>query len=235
MIQFIEDRTHTSIEKLSKRHSIGAYFRLLVDQIVSNVPYMLYMDTDIVTLANVGQLWKETLLKDDTKKSDDPHLFYLGQQTGCSGLLLLQVSKLREVWQHISTFNLTQWQTKLKLPYGDQFLLRIINTTYPEQVGYIPDPWDVELSFMWEEDNLKPEGAGMLHFNGVRNGNAIRDSKALKEHPTTWGLADYYLRLSWPWAKYLAQSKLEHSHRPTATRILHGVDWAKYKRMKEKL
>ena len=62
-------------------------------------------------------------------------------------------------------------------------------------------------------ENDRESGIGMMHFNGGGGSKlSAFDSHMFladdKDFPNTWGLAHYYNRLPWQWARYMAKSQL---------------------------
>jgi hypothetical protein len=109
-------------------------------------------------------------------------------------------------------------------PIGDQLILKAINATHPELVGLFPKEWDVTLAHGKLYNGLlinnRPDGVGMMHFNGgsgskesaFENTNQLKDPK----HYTGWGNANYYVRLTWPYAKFIMETMKEGDKYPLA-------------------
>jgi hypothetical protein len=208
MGRFIENKTQVDIEKLTERHTIGAFFRLLVDHVVdvSVVDHILYLDTDVAVIANLEGLWKHV----------DPETYFQWGATECSGFVLLNVPKIKEIWNLVSRLNITNWSRKLSHQYGDQLIFKAINHTFPNVVGILPPEWDVTVSSLWAGNlaDRRPR-VGMLHLNGDSRGEkfsaflrgVMTSKKETKRN--TWGLADYYVRMPWQWAKFQAENAIE--------------------------
>lgn len=82
----------------------------------------------------------------------------------------------------------------------------------------------------------RPEGAGMLHFNGGGssklsafygqgpiNPDSVPNNKDLE---STWKLAHFYDRLDWKWARYMVESQVHSDGGHTGTVHHHGINKA---------
>lgn len=187
------------------RHTIGAFFRLFVNEIVDEnyVDQILYIDTDAVVTAQLDTLWVYANKK---------YMFIWGNDLRCSGFMIITVSRLKELWDLVRTPNFHK-QIGHSVP-DDQLIFRTINEHYPDLVGYLPKEWDVSLAdgFMWKKtlNDHRPDGVGMIHLNGGgENGkNAFDDPgniKLYKKDPG-WGNANYYVRIPWSYAKFITES-----------------------------
>ena len=223
---FVIQETHNT--RMTERHKIGAYFRLFADRVINDritgevVDHMLYMDTDVIVMANLENLW--------TSHVPSQQYFKWGKKK-CSGFLLLRISKIPNIWRKLHDLIhpdsdkdvkkqssskddlLQQYKIKSHGFLGDQILFQIIADQYPKQVGRLEKEWDVTVSDLWSNVHQKRRnGVGMLHFNGSGSnatGSAFRSgiiTSSREEKRTTWGLADYYVRIPWSWAKFQASS-----------------------------
>jgi len=205
------------------RHTPGAYFRLFADEVLpDDVENFLYMDSDVVVMANLGELWKQV--------GDRTSYFQWGQEL-CSGFLVINKTKLKDFWRRIQDYDILRLkgytvrkaQKKVRQRgLGDQFLLRAMNATEPFLIEPLPVEWDVSANDgpWWARENRgeglendRGSGVGMMHFNGGRGSKlSAFDSHMFladeKDFPNTWGLAHYYNRLPWQWARYMAKSQL---------------------------
>jgi hypothetical protein len=98
---------------------------------------------------------------------------------------------------------------------NDQLIFRALNRSHPEIVSMLPKEWDVPLAngFLWKGvlEDRRPDGVGHMHFNG---GGASKENVFLtpaklftaERHRSGWGLASYYIRMSWPYAKFIVES-----------------------------
>jgi hypothetical protein len=183
-------------------HTVGAFFRLFVQDIVpSSVNHALYMDTDIVLMAPLDGLWKHV---------DRNSTFQWGESQ-CSGFLVLNVPKLDHIWHLVSNMDLHNASKELKQQKNDQLIFQAINRSHPEIVSMLPKEWDVERAKLWRGQlaDHRPDGVGFLHFNG---GGKSKDNAFLgglitaDKHRSGWGLANYYVRMPWPYAKFIVES-----------------------------
>jgi hypothetical protein len=118
---------------------------------------------------------------------------------------------------------------------GDQTLVNILYQNFPQYVGSLPREWDASLGNGFRSDPIRlsarrPNGVGFLHFNGQRgsqdtywfgaNGllrfcpQYVCSRKKNKDRfRGSWGLAEYYVWVSWSWVIYFGgQSKLRFDH-----------------------
>eukprot|EP00977_Amphora_coffeiformis_P012177 scaffold2997_cov182-Amphora_coffeaeformis.AAC.7 len=203
-------------EKNVFRHTIGAYFRLFANEILDgDVQNVLYMDSDVVIVANLDELWRH---------ANAEKVFHWGKNSLCSGFMIMNVQKLAEIWDRMPL--LGPWKPT-DTP-GDQIILRSFHSKFPEMVGSLPIEWDIsarngfmgnsERSYLKSDPRKVAEwlksGAGMLHFNG---GGESAESY-YKVHPQfsgkyndTFGLAKFYVDIPWPWVRFLMKSMTRHS------------------------
>jgi len=203
-------------------HTIGTWFRLFAHEILpSNVKSVIYVDTDLVFVANVWEVWR---LIDRTQ-----YLFQWGADHMCSGFILLHIDQIERIWELAAPLDLNTMAKSLKQKWNDQLVFKAINVSYPEKVGNLPIAWDFSVGHIWQYHkkpgpfaHLVPHNSssqivghrpevGMMHYNGYHSQPYYRDhpfvtSEARKD---TWGLpAIYYSKLPWTWAKYVAASTI---------------------------
>jgi hypothetical protein len=190
-------------------HTVGTFFRLFVQDVVpSSVNHALYMDSDIVLMAPLDGLWKHV---------DRNSTFQWGESQ-CAGFIVLNVPKLDHLWHLVSNMDLHNASKELKQEKNDQLIFQAINRSHPEIVSMLPKEWDVELAKLWRGQlaDHRPDGVGFLHFNG---GSKSKDNAFLPDsitndkhrliadkHRSGWGLANYYVRMPWPYAKFIVES-----------------------------
>ena len=110
-------------------HTVGAFFRLFVQDVVeSSVDHVLYLDTDVVVTAHLDSLWDY---------ADKNYIFTYGELR-CSGFVILTVARLNELWEIARKFDLVKISHTTKESIGDQLILKAINASYPELVGFSP-------------------------------------------------------------------------------------------------
>ena len=196
---------------LTSVHTIGTFFRLFVQDIVnaSDVPHMIYMDTDVLVMSSLEGLWR---------LRDDKAYFQFGKLE-CAGLLLLNVGKLNDLWQLIEAnrSQLQQWSQKLGQSPNDQLVVRVVNVTHPEMVSLLPPEWDVHLTDLWRGSlfHQRPQGVGYQHFNGgqASKDNTFHSSSFLdpKREWKGWTLASYFIKIPWSWAKFHVESMTNYA------------------------
>ena len=228
-------------EKNIYRHTIGAYFRLFAHEILDkDVQNALYMDSDVVIIANLDELWRVRVLYHFVFDFADPpyvqltsvvlqhvnpeKVFQWGNNSLCSGFMIMNVQKLAEIWDRMPL--LGPWKPT-ETP-GDQIILRSFHSKFPKLVGSLPLEWDISArnGFMGDPEGgyleanprkvakwLK-DGAGMLHFNG--GGESVESY--FKVHPQvsakykdTFGLARFYVDIPWSWVKFVTKSMCRDS------------------------
>lgn len=211
-LQFLTEKIRG--HRLDARVTLGGYYRLLAHKILPpNTGHVIYMDTDAVIISNLNKIWR---LIDKTKVIQLAALESL-----CSGFMLLNMDWFDTFWDKLDTLpNITHG--------GDQSLVVEFQRNFPELVGELPKDWNNHLGngFRAFAHQLLPKrdtGAGFLHFNGFRPGGETYYDKGLSQYcikgcnltarnrknfQSSWALADYYVRLSWEWAKYFGESTI---------------------------
>jgi hypothetical protein len=205
-------------------HTIGTWYRLFSHHVLkvrnftnedeeNSVEHVLYLDPDVVIMANLQELWRHA----DTK-----YHFQWGISE-CAGFLLLNVPKMNEIWQLAKTLPLLNIS---KLGTGqaanDQLVFKAvsqnsINSSIDTgvRVGALPPPWDVSITNgIWRYRKSlvthRPQ-VGMIHFNG---GGASKEAYFssmptfldVNETKGSFGLAKYFIYMPWTWARFQAAS-----------------------------
>ena len=188
-------------------HTIGAWFRLFAYQVLplDNVENVLYLDTDVIIMADIGELWR---------RIDSDRLFHIGESES-SGFIVLNLRKTETIWKMASTYDLRNITDLLHTHAGDQLLLRAIKLKEPSLVGTLPQEWDLSVANqIWKYKKTlvkeRPK-VGMLHFSGggSQSKEAYFDEHDFLNDPkldNSWGVAKYYIRVPWPWARFIAHS-----------------------------
>ena len=189
----------TSVEMEIEHHTAGTYFRLWADKAISselNAKHLVYLDTDVVIMSNLGILMHEVDRQPDS-------IFHWGR-SHCAGFVIFNTKRMNEIWSLASESDLRRISHEFEQGrVHDQLLLVAINSTYPQEVNILSEPWDMSVTSYWQPKQsllLGRSGVGMLHFNG---GAASKDAyfdnggKFLRAYPDTWGEATYYINLSW--------------------------------------
>jgi len=189
------------------RHTMGSYFRLFSNQILlkqgeeNDIQQVLYVDSDVVVMANLNPLWRHV-------QAEREHgYFFMWGEERCAGFNVIDISKLNTFWRKVQNYDLITLRpgsnfshptnrTKTYLNaakilhqkgLGDQILVRSMQITEPELLGSLPEPWDVSANNgpWWKRNGTgldtmdRPDGVGMLHFNG---GGSSQDS-VFGSHP----------------------------------------------------
>jgi hypothetical protein len=113
------------------RHTIGAYFRLFSNQVLpQSVEHVVYMDTDVVVMANLGDLWRRI----------DRNATYTWGKDHCSGFVVFNVKKLPTIWKMAKEYPFNKYAS------GDQFILKQVGKLHPEVVKYLPSEWAISVA-----------------------------------------------------------------------------------------
>lgn len=212
---FIVSKTRTDMNYSINKHSIANYFGLLASKVIKpSSGFILNLDTDVIVMADLEGLWKHV---------DKSSLF---QWSTNGGFVIFNLDRQNEIWQHIGDFEKVT-SSKTNGHIGDQRLMDMINISYPEKVALLPDEWYVTLSRLKKLGPLhksRPKGAGMLHLNGNQK---VKDSSFKstiqlrdKSEKSGWGLANFFIDITWSWAKFLAESHRDGKGHPI--KILYG-------------
>lgn len=187
---------------------IGAYFRLFANEVVSsNASHALYMDTDVVVMANLDAVW--------THVNRDPEALFHWGKTMCSGFLILKLDALPEILNMTEYIDFHALRGKVQTTPNDQIIFQAITAIHPERVAILPPEWDVSVA-QWELRQIRDQIAekmpaiGMMHFNqGATTKEAFYNSHLLlkeERYRATYGLAHYYVNIPWSWARFTAES-----------------------------
>ena len=211
---------------LDKRVSIGGYFRLLAYQILSkrDIDEVLYLDTDVVILANLNDLMR---YMNTTHEENKDMIWQYDAAWPNSGFMVINMKKFHRFWELI-----TQLPTIRHA--GDQTLLSMIVEQWPNATyrGVIPTNWNNHIGHGYRRAPHtllhkieEGQNVGMLHFTGGpgatffdgpgldkycgerQQGPACKGH--LEEYHSSWGLAEYYVRLPWKLVMYFGSSKIQ--------------------------
>jgi hypothetical protein len=188
-------------------HTIGCFFRLFAHRVIpTSVKHFLYLDTDVVIMANLEGLWQQIEMNTNV-------LFHWGR-TWCSCFVVFNVPRMDELWTLAQTTNMTNISTNFRQDVNDQLILLSLNVTYPNEVATIEDGWDMTVTAKWRlnEVNLVKRfpDVGMLHFNGGNSDPTAYWKKHgfISGFPDTWGNGNYSASMPWPWARYQAKTMI---------------------------
>jgi hypothetical protein len=235
---------HLRTTELDERVSLGGYYRLLAHQVLNleridksypSIRSILYMDSDVVILANLNDLIPHIQTNSTTI------LFQGAKSWFCSGFTVLNLPAFDNLfWKLLDSI-------EEPIPsVGDQAIMTWILQHFSEHVTDLPPTWQRNLAHGWRH---RPHGlyddttaAGMLHFQGGASRKAHRAyfdltataaaqqeswltqyctrskqcMKNIKENmpkiDQTWGLASYYIHVPWKWVLYFGRSMIEAGH-----------------------
>ena len=194
-------------------HTMGTFYRLFVGRYVSTttkVKHTLYIDTDVVIMANLEGLWQLVELQ--------PNALIHWGKIMCAGFVVMNLQRMKDILMLAKRSSFTKSDgSKLELN-ADQTILQAVNISYPNEVHVLPPGWDMTVSDIWQQNNWPYEknfpNVGMLHFNG--GGSSKEAYFGLGENGTihtfmtgfqdSWGNGRYYATLPWEWARYQAKS-----------------------------
>lgn len=219
--------------RMDDRVSLGGYFRLLAHNVLKErgVDEVLYTDTDVVVLANLNAVLRE--MKTTQQENENMLWQYAeDEKLANSGFMVLNMQKFHIFWDLVS-----------KLPEinhgGDQTLLKMVATQWPSVYnGILPKEWMIHLghNFRSSPHRLNSyEKFGMLHFTGAfgetyfegsvdkycgkrdrrgkMRGKDCFNANAIDAFRSSWGLAEYYVRLSWNSIIYFESAQIAHGEK----------------------
>lgn len=196
--------------KLSKRHTIGAMFRLFAHEILSpSASYAIYMDTDTAVLSNLADLWQH--------RNESSILQWGDAKCSGFGLFNLEQMRRRDFWMLVKQAYAKDADDHEEI--DDQYILRKLSAAYPALFPHLPQQWNLHRA-----DNLwryKREGgarlvrlfpkAAMVHMNGFTEGEGNEHNKFENEYPEYgnifWAMK-YYGGHPWEWTRYMLKSQL---------------------------
>ena len=216
--------------EIDQRVSIGGYFRLFAHTVLKErgIDEVVYMDTDVVVLANLNDLVRSM---NTTHPDNESIIWQYAKESSNSGFMVLNMQKFHIFWDLLSKLPAID-----KRSTNDQALLALVAEKWPFVYnGVIPDQWNVHLGHGWRNaphQMLGLDRVAMVHFtggfgdsyfsepglekycggkdpNGFVRGKHCKD-KYLDEFHASWGLADYYIRISWKFLIYFASTKISH-------------------------
>jgi hypothetical protein len=173
-----------------------------------NVEYALYMDVDVVVLANLNYLFQN--LPDDLESLKEKPTFVMagGLEEGCAGVMWVSITKLDIFWERVKSMN---W-TGRHLGYNDQSMITEVGKEYPDTVQYLGTPWDLTVTEHWREASahrlakFRPE-AGIIHYNGQSGHDPFYSSGFINDTQHGMGLPAIYFRdLPWTWMRFMGKS-----------------------------
>ena len=191
-------------------HTIGCFFRLFANRVIpTTVKHLAYMDTDVVIMANLEELWRQVEATPDA-------LFHWGRGM-CSGFMVLNVPRAEEIWTLSQASPMKNISDAYRQNVNDPLVLMSVNVTYPDEVAILEDGWDMTLTSRWQRKHQpydkKYPNVGMLHYNG---GQSVPDAyfsynldtNFMTVFPESWGNGNYSATMPWTWARYQATSMI---------------------------
>ena len=213
--------------KIDRRVKLGGYYRLLAFKIIPpSVGPVIYMDTDVVFLTNLNSLWKLV---------DREKVIQLSTKQICSGFMILHMEKFDLFWSKLDTLpNITHGgDQSLVIDFSENFPESVGNLPdrWDAHLGHLQKMAHRLLT-------TRPNGTGYIHFNGERPDSETYWTQGLLQYciihkcnrPTpmqklpkphhqnktrfvrhfesTWGLADYYINVAWPWLLYFCEDTI---------------------------
>eukprot|EP00546_Thalassionema_frauenfeldii_P005441 CAMPEP_0178924008 /NCGR_PEP_ID=MMETSP0786-20121207/17078_1 /TAXON_ID=186022 /ORGANISM="Thalassionema frauenfeldii, Strain CCMP 1798" /LENGTH=367 /DNA_ID=CAMNT_0020598651 /DNA_START=276 /DNA_END=1379 /DNA_ORIENTATION=- len=190
-------------------HTIGVFFRLLVNRIVPfDQGQVLYMDTDVIIMSNLEALWQEA-------ESSPQALFHWGTSM-TAGFVVMDLEQIGDIWtlvQNVSILDIQNISKRFEQQVNDQLLYRVVNVTHPKRVHILSAGWDMSATAKWrfkyQPYGEKSPNLGMLHYNGGGSSKEAYWDKGhalMNDFNDTWGQGWYMIQLPWTWARYQAQS-----------------------------
>jgi hypothetical protein len=243
---FLSDALTTEHNRwMDEKVGIGGYLRLLAHRII--VPFecpqnsctdfskrdlreAVYMDTDVIIIANLNHLMHTTsiVLNNEASKGNPRPVFIWNDN---SGFIVVDLLQFESMWGLAASIP-DKIKNSPDEKKGDQWLLVKLCASFPDRhlAALMPKQWSTHTGhdgFRKHPQNLYSErqnGTGMLHFTapdhfggnimifgGVHKWckfspecNHTDESPGgdLEKVKSSWGLAEYYARLSWDWALY---------------------------------
>eukprot|EP00529_Nitzschia_sp_RCC80_P029050 CAMPEP_0113468522 /NCGR_PEP_ID=MMETSP0014_2-20120614/15401_1 /TAXON_ID=2857 /ORGANISM="Nitzschia sp." /LENGTH=326 /DNA_ID=CAMNT_0000360919 /DNA_START=348 /DNA_END=1328 /DNA_ORIENTATION=- /assembly_acc=CAM_ASM_000159 len=224
----MEDQWRSDIQdilnmtSMNERCGMGSMYRLFAYEVLPiNTGPVVYMDTDVVVLADLQELWQNGVVP---AARDNNYLFQIGKRDRSAGFLVINVDHMKEFWDILRTAKSTGIYRAQRM--DDQAMLHAVLKTTPQQVGDIPSQWTTHMS----PNNRKTyttltdrKYSSTLHFSGLYAGNFFsldsgvikhcrgecqKDPEKVLAFKSTWGLAEYYVYLPWEWALEFGASKI---------------------------
>jgi len=212
MPQWKETISLTTGKDLATYHTIGTYFRHFAhDVLPAHVHTVFYIDTDVVILANLAQLFDEA--------PPDEEEWYFKWSLDCAGVMLIHVRHLPLFWERCRQVKPTG--IFKRKGNNDQDMVIIIRDIFDPNNTQLVQPlsqaWDLHVTGHWRGNKKReqllrhrPE-VGLVHYNGggSNKGSYWDTSPHVKDEfaKDGWGIpARFYSVLPWSWAFFMGQS-----------------------------
>ena len=182
----VESVLHIKADQLL--HTVGSFFRLFGHDILpKTVQHVIYLDTDVVVMANLAELWHS---------KDEDAVFMLGSDL-CDGFMILNLYKGSKLWELAARIDIPAMRKEFpRNNIDDNLLLKGIHRTYPAEATLLPDSWSISVAngawkYAQKLVEVRP-AVGMLHFNG---GGMSKDPYFVGDfflrHPNSFGICRY--------------------------------------------
>ncbi|CAB9507301.1 expressed unknown protein [Seminavis robusta] len=216
------NKTRGIFGSLDNIHTVGAYFRLFAHKVISSHYYydhnnthkvdrVLYMDTDVVVMANLAVVFREAPTTTE---------WMLQISWLCDGFALIHLPQMDHFWKLIEKIDMSKRDNQ----FHDQDLVLAIQESIDvdkpvsqRHIQNMSKPWDLYVTRDWPIQKpadlfrYRPQ-LGAIHYNGgasdktayFTKGPFINDEIARPG----WGIAANFFRdLPWSWAFYMGQSR----------------------------
>ncbi|XP_005097805.1 glucoside xylosyltransferase 1 [Aplysia californica] len=189
-VTFPEDTTKDAWRKLFKP---CASQRLFLPSLLTSVDSLIYVDTDVLFLQSVADLWSRFSLFNATQlvalvpESEDfqtgwynrfaTHPYY-GDLGVNSGVMLMNLTRLRSTRWHLDMPELYN-KYRLSIPWGDQDLINIYFARHPDQLYVMGCEWNYRsdhCKYMSVCPSAEKRGVAVLH--GSKRGFLVEKQPA---------------------------------------------------------
>eukprot|EP00956_Cyclotella_meneghiniana_P029150 scaffold69837_cov23-Cyclotella_meneghiniana.AAC.1 len=231
---------------MDRRVGIGGYLRLLAQRVV--VPFecggqictefekrdlqeALYSDTDVVIIGNLNNLMQTTanILEEANREGGKRRPLWIWNQN--SGFMILDLLNFEKVWELAATIpnEIRDAEVKMK---GDQWFLVKVQDHFPHEnvTALLPDEWSTHIGHGFRKLPQKlftsrKQGTGKwCKFSPRCDHNSTEEGGDMDKVKRTWGLAEYYSKLSWDWAIYQGgTSRLQPGETPNQLKYIKRI------------
>jgi hypothetical protein len=209
---------------VNRAHTVGTYFRLFAHEVLPpTVKTVVYMDPDAMFLVNVQEVMRHAV----------PHVIYQWGASQCAGFVLFNLHRMDAFWIKLKIAvaklkeDLDTQTFNKQMQHGDQSMMKVVQQYFPEDVGPLPDAWDLSVANeLWKVTNQiveKRPRAGMLHFNGggSSKGSYFEEQKTTLLARVGYRTANYYVELPWSWARFAGESRCAASRTCRTLSLVH--------------
>ena len=167
---FVDQTLFREASALFSRYTVGALFRLLIPDLLVDLPKVIYLDADIVCCRDIVDFWRTDINGFALAGVEDPyppHLFINGKgkrilERGStyvnSGVLLMNLQEIREMGSLLDAFlDFIRENQKDRLP--DQ---NFLNWYFAGKIKVVEKEWDY-FSNIYRQDLVPLEGR-LFHY-----------------------------------------------------------------------